>query len=217
MEENSVCQKIISLLALYIDGKLDTEKTNFVKKHIELCPNCNRRFIALKELIIQIRKAYKEFQTDTEEDKKRMFCIKEYEKFLTNLSSYFDNELSINESVSMKKYMIKVPNARKKLEDMCALHQLIDSTTNLIKQSCPHDFSRKICEKVLGQNPYLKNELILKLASAIGIIILLGFFFSSNFSFAKTVREKSLKLLKKPFYVQIPINHELASDLMQSN
>ena len=216
--KNQICQKVISLLPLYIDGKLDNEKDKFVKRHLDMCPECYRRCIAIRELISQIRLAYKEFKNDTiSEKEKSTFCINEYENFLTNLSSYFDNELSLNDSVSMKKYMIKYQNARQKLEDMNKLHIAICESANSVKKSFNKDFSSAICEKIYGKNPGFMSEILIKIASVTCIILLLGLFLSSNWSIAKTVREKSKKLFKKPVYVQRQIDKELATDLMQNN
>ena len=217
-QQNQICKKVVSLLPLSIAGKLDSEQDRFVKLHLEVCPECYRRFIAIRELIAQIRDAYKEFVQDTITEKsKSTFCIKEYENFLTNLSSYFDNELSLNDSVAMKKYMIKYPNARQKLEELSKLHIAINDTANAVKKSFNKDFSSEICKNVFGKNPQFISNMWLKIASTVGVILLLGLFLSSNFSIAKTVREKGKRLFQKPIYVQWQINKELATDLMQNH
>ena len=218
MTQSAACKKVISLLALYIDNKLDKSSTTFVKNHLDICPNCYRRYISLKELINELRTTYKTIEEDTvTEEKNRTFNIKEYEKFQSNLSAYFDNELSLNESLDTKKYMIKFPNSRTALEEMYLLRKIINNSYNEVKKSFNADYSKSICKKILGQNPYKINELILKIASFTGIILLFGMLIGANISFAQMVKEKSLKLIKKTIYVNSQINHELASDLMQQN
>lgn len=216
MTQSITCKKVTSLLALYIDNKLDPRMQLFVKQHLEICPYCHKKYIMLKQLISELRNAYKDMIQDTAaEEKHRQFNIKEYEKFHTNLSAYFDNELPLNESVSMKKYMIKFPNARKDLEEMYNLHKIINTSLLCVKKTLNEDYSKTICYRVLGKNPDFKKQITLKIASFVGIIIMLATLITANIPIGKTVKEKSIKLFKKTIYVHSPINHELASDLMQ--
>jgi len=45
------CKKIKKLLNYYIDGTLDKEKSEKIKEHINLCPDCRKEYIAMKEII----------------------------------------------------------------------------------------------------------------------------------------------------------------------
>ena len=134
MTQSTTCRKVMSLLALYIDEKLDFETKEFVKHHLEICPECNKKYIMLKEIIFELRNAYKQLNNEHPyEEKKVQFNIKEHEKFQNNISAYFDNELQLDESLNMKKYMIKFPKARQELEDLYLLHTLINSSFNNTK------------------------------------------------------------------------------------
>ena len=114
MTQSTTCRKVMSLLALYIDEKLDFETKEFVKHHLEICPECNKKYIMLKELIFELRNAYKQLNNEHPyEEKKVQFNIKEHEKFQNNISAYFDNELQLDESLNMKKYMINSRVVRK--------------------------------------------------------------------------------------------------------
>ena len=108
----------------------------FVEKHLQICPECNKKYIMLKELIYELRNAYQQLNYDVsaQDTKQQQFNIKEHENFQTNLSAYFDNELPLNESLSMKKYMIKYPKARKELEALYNLHSVIISSFNNTKR-----------------------------------------------------------------------------------
>ena len=44
------CKKVLDLINEYIDGELDAADTEFVRSHIEKCPECKKVFDELKEL-----------------------------------------------------------------------------------------------------------------------------------------------------------------------
>lgn len=214
MTQSATCKKVTALLALYIDNKLDQNLRGFVSQHLEVCPECYKKYVTLKQLISELRAAYKDLLNDTKaQEKKTQFNIKEYEKFHTNLSAYFDNELPLNESVNMKKYMIKFPNARKNLEEMYNLHNAINSSVICIQKSFNDDYSKIICYRIQGKSPDYKNHIYLKAASYAGAIIILAALITSNSPVGKTVIERGFKFFKKTIYVEVPQNNEIASDL----
>lgn len=214
MNESAACKKITSLLAMYIDKKLDLDTMEFVKAHLEVCSTCYKKYILLKGLINELRKAYQEITTEAElQEKNQKFNIKEYENFQSNLSSYFDNELSLNQCISMKKYMIKFPNARKDLEQLYNLHKLVINSQEAVKKTLTQDYSHTICHKLFGKSKKYKQKKFLKIASFAGILIIISSIIGTNISFTKTVLEKSKDFFKRPIYVHnktnnnfIPIN-----------
>jgi len=213
MNSSVTCKKVTSLLALYIDNKLDSESMDFVTQHLEVCPECHKKYVTLKNLINELRSAYKELVNETKaQEKKIQFNIKEYEKFHTNLSAYFDNELPLNESVNMKKYMIKFPNARKNLEEMYNLHKIISSSFVYLQKSFNDDYSRAICYRIQGKSPDFKKQIYLKAASFAGALILLGALIGSTLPVGKTVIERGVKFFKKTIYVQAPNSNDLVSE-----
>lgn len=214
MNQSATCKKVSALLALYIDNKLDPDQTAFVTRHLEVCPDCYKKFVTLKTLIGELRLAYKDLISDSKsQEKKLQFNIKEYENFKTNLSSYFDNELPINESVNMKKYMIKFPNARKSLEEMYSLHKIITTSVSCVKKTYNTDYSRKICYLIQGKSANFKRDLYLKVASFSAIFVFLSLLIVSTMPVGKTVIDKGIKFFKKTIYVQAPQNNEIASEL----
>lgn len=215
MNESSTCKKILSLLSLYIDKKLDLDDMQFVKTHLEICPSCYNKYIMLQDLVNEMRSAYQDFLSESLlQEKNQKFNIKEYEHFQTNISAYFDNELTLNDSVSMKKYMIKFPNARKEVELLYNLHNMIIDSKKEVKKSFTDDYSKLICEKILGKPINFKKNIALKVAIFVCIFFIGGFLLL--ISPVKTVFvEQGGKLLKQFINVQKTINHELAIDLMQ--
>lgn len=215
MNSSATCKKVTSLLSMYIDNKLDADLYEFVKNHLDVCPECYRKYVMLKQLLTELRNAYKELLNDAElQQKNQIFNIKEYERFHNNLSAYFDNELPLNESVDMKKYMIKFPNARRDLEEMYNLHKIIHNSVICVKKSFNQDYSKIICYKIRGITPSNRKAAYLKAASFAGALILLGAMVLSTLPAGKTVIDKGYRFLKRTIYVQTPFNRELAQDLM---
>ncbi len=206
MTQSANCKKIMSLLALYIDNKLDDETMEFVENHLQICPECNKKYHMLKDLIFELRRAYQQFDTDIQTPNRAQFNIKEHEKFQTNLSAYFDNELPLNESLIMKKYMIKYPKARKELEELYLLHSIINTSFNGIKKNFNDNYAKKICFKIQGKNFDEKKHLRFKIASYVAsfLIILILIFYSSPIG--KTVIDKSIEFFKRNTYVSAPTN-----------
>lgn len=214
MTQSTICEKVIALLALYIDNKLDTESKNFVAQHLEVCPDCYKKFVMLRQLIDELRNAYKELLNDSKlHEKKIQFSIKEYENFHTNLSAYFDNELPLNESVNMKKYMIKFPNARKSLEELYKLHKIINTSVVSVKKTFNEDFSKRICYRIQGKAPDLKKQFWLKIASYACVLVVIVALIGSSLPVSRTVIERGMKFFKKTIYVQTLRHNEIASDI----
>lgn len=207
MTQSSACRKVTSLLALYIDGKLDEETKAFVEKHLQICPECNKKYIMLKELIYELRNAYQQLNYDVSaQDTKQQFNIKEHENFQTNLSAYFDNELPLNESLSMKKYMIKYPKARKELEALYNLHSVINSSFNNTKRYLNSDYAKIICYRLQGKNYNVQKQKRLKIASYVASILLALTILFYTSPVGKTVINKSIEFFKKNIYVSSPSN-----------
>ena len=133
-------------------------------------------------------------------------------KSLILISAYFDNELQLNESLTMKKYMIKFPKARKELEDLYLLHNIMFASFQNTKKNCDKDFSKGICYRLQGKK-YNYNQLNrIKIASyVVSILIILSFVFYS-LPAGKTVIDKGLKFFSKNIYVSNPINHSIVND-----
>lgn len=214
MSQSDNCRKVLSLLALYIDDKLDVETREFVENHLRICPACNKKYVMMKELITELRNAYKQFSDESaSQEKKVQFNIKEHERFQDNLSAYFDNELPLEESLSMKKYMIKIPKARRDLENLYHLHNIINSSFCNTKKLFNNDYSRLISYRLQGKTYDLKRNFRLKVATYAASILLILVVFFYNSSLGKTVIDKGLEFLKRNIYVTQPSNIEIVSDV----
>lgn len=216
MNQNSSCIKVTKLLALYIDNKLDKSSYEFVKSHLKTCPECYQKYLMLKELIYELRTAYNKLINHSKKQAKTtQFNIKEYENFQTNVSAYFDNELPLNESVKMKKYMIKYPNARKELEEIYNLHTHINSSYLSVKRFFNTDFSKKICYKLQGKPENYQKLIYFKIASYAGLILTIAALTFAILPVGRTVIEKQLKKINNTIYVENIQHQELAGDLQE--
>ena len=48
--ENKVCERVLELLNEYIDGELNESDAEFVRAHIEICPECKKVYSDLLEV-----------------------------------------------------------------------------------------------------------------------------------------------------------------------
>ena len=212
MTESAVCRKVASLLALYIDNKLDIETKEFVENHLQICPQCNEKYKLLKDLIFELRKAYNQIEIEPKNNMQTHFNIKEHENFQTNLSAYFDNELQLNESLTMKKYMIKYPKARKELESLYLLHNILNTSFNSTKKFFNNNYAKAICFRVQGKDYEKKKRLNLKIASyAVSVLIILSILIYSS-PIGKTVINKGLEFFKKNVYVLAPVDNNVMGE-----
>lgn len=65
-----------------------------------------------------------------------------------NLSAYVDNELSDEENIKVKKYIISNPQARQELEDLYKLRKVMQNSFEKTKQETKVDFSKFILRRI---------------------------------------------------------------------
>ena len=213
MTQSLNCRKVVSLLALYIDDKLDFETREFVEKHLEVCPECKKKYLMLKDIINELKIAYKEISEDTKrQENKIQFNIKEHENFKNNISAYFDNELPLNQSLNIKKYMIKFPKARKELEELYMLHNIITTSFKHTKKEFNNDYAKIICYKLQGKQYNPQKELNFKIATYVASILLILTMLLYSSPIGKTVIDKSKDFFKKNIYVSLPKKNDIAKD-----
>lgn len=158
MNSNTTCAKVTALMSLYIDNKLEEPMLSFVKEHIQICESCYKKYLTLSKLLTDLKKIYTSLETKMPvKEKVSVFNIKEYEDFRENLSAYLDNELPIEKSVDMKKYMIKYPNARYELEKIYKLQQNMQTSINNLKKGIHYNYTKPILYK-LGGNKIINNK-----------------------------------------------------------
>ena len=146
MKNELICTKVISLLSLYIDGKLSQMQKEFVEEHLKNCTACREKYINLKKLLINLKNSYNTEVKKINND--NPLKIKEHEYYQKNLSAYFDNELPFEDSVRMKKYIMKIPLAREELKLVYDLQKLLHKNLENTQKKMNNDFTRVITSKI---------------------------------------------------------------------
>ena len=86
MVNKSVCKKVISLLSLYIENKLDLEDRIFVENHFIDCSDCYQKYLEMKEIMNNLHFEYEKLLSEFERiETNKMFNIREYESFYKNI------------------------------------------------------------------------------------------------------------------------------------
>lgn len=171
------------MISLYIDDKLNDEHKKMVEEHFALCPECYQKYLNIKSIIENLKLSYEKVLEKVEPiETVNLFNIREYEKFYRNISAYMDNELSNQESIDFRKYLLKSKSARSDLKNMYILqNQIKDSFTKCISHSRVN-LAKKIVKKIKRENQ-TTEQIIAKVAILLGLAIFTGsclYFFKNN-------------------------------------
>lgn len=162
MENKVICKKVTSMLSLYIDRNLSTSEMFFVKEHIAICPTCRKKYLYLKSLIKNLQDSYKQFvELSKQKQKKNNFSIKEYEKFVSQISPYIDNELNADECFEFRKYLMKSKNAQKALKNTYIIQKNIKYAFNKTKKQASSEITRNVLRQI-NQKQSIFDSVILK-------------------------------------------------------
>ena len=164
MSSELTCNQVIALIGFYLENKLTPKLKKHIENHLQICPKC-------KELYMNtIAKSKK--KTDFENN----IQDKQYQNFKNNLSAYIDNELDAKENLRIKKMVITNPTARKEMEKMYNLKQIMHNSYEKFKNEMKQDYTRTIMNKLLIVET--KTEPFYKIAaifSGMITLIVIGF------------------------------------------
>jgi len=136
-----------ALLSFYLDDRLNDQLKQFVKAHLEVCPICRAKFEALKNMVSSLKEVHEKI-SEIKEEKKAPELSPQYNEFKTNLSAYMDNELTDEENIKIKKYVISNPKARKELENMYNLKKNLHNSFEKAKSEAKFDCSKLILRRI---------------------------------------------------------------------
>ena len=139
------CEQVSALLTFYVEGKLSSKLTEYVKIHIENCPECMEKFMQLKNIL-------NKYINIKDEDSINPYETKQYENFKSNLSAYIDNELNNVDSIKIKKIAISNPLARKDLENIYTFKKLLHSSFEKTKTDLKNDYSKSTINLIQNEN-----------------------------------------------------------------
>ena len=177
MQQQLTCNQVMSLLSYYIENKLNKQLSKDIEYHLRICPNCNRKFKKMTNLMNNFSDVAKKISEDSNINEDEILNNKRYIEFKTKLSAYIDNELDDDENLRMKKYTISNPIARKDLENIYAYKKLINASFSKTKNEIKNDYSRNILNEIYSMNTNHKLDpfyLLMILFTIIISITLLG-------------------------------------------
>lgn len=172
--EKSVCEQIEILLSYYIHGDINDRIKYFIETHLQKCNTCRIRYEFLKNTIIEMHSA--KAKIDSIKPQKVIPISLYNNNFREKMSAYIDNELSNEESLKFKKYVIANPPVKTELENMYKIKNALNLSYEKTKSKFKEDFTKEIMQKS-GYKQDI-SALFLKLAS---IFIFISVFLSISF------------------------------------
>ena len=170
--ENLICKKVVSMLAMYIDNKLDVEDRAFVENHFLMCSSCYTKYLEMKEIINNLHFEYEKLLKEFEKiESDKIFNIRDYEVFYHNISPYIDDELNYDESIKFRKYLLKSKSARTELAKAYNLKNNLKHSVSSFKDNLNINFSKKIIKKLQEENKESFDIIYKRAAIALGFMI----------------------------------------------
>ncbi len=206
MVNKEICKKVGSMLSLYIENKLDLEEKLFVENHFIDCCDCYQKYLEMKEIMNNLHFEYEKLLNEFERiESNKIFNIREYEIFYKNISPYLDDELSYDECINFRKYLLKSKAARSELATAYGLKNNIKHSVADFKNDLNINFSKKIIKQLKNDNRDSFDNIYRRAAVVLGFMILYLAVFSIylginyvNESFAKTPVEKNIDVVEIP-------------------
>ena len=173
MKNKEICKKVVSLLALYIENKLEIEEKIFVETHFLSCTECYNKYLEMKEIIGNLHFEYEKLLNEFEKiETNNMFNIREYEMFYQNISPYIDDELCYDESIKFRKYLLKSKPARAELANAYSLKNSIRSSVATFKDNVSVNFSKKIIKQLQNEKRDTFDNVYRRVSVVLGIMII---------------------------------------------
>ena len=170
--DNSECKKVMSLLLLYIENKLNNEEHSFIENHFKYCESCYSKYIEMKDIVKNLHFEYEKLLQEFDKvEANKEFNIREYEKFYRNISPYIDDELNYDDCIKFRKYLLKSKSGRRDLANAYNLKNSIKNSVAMFKDNLNINFSKKIIKKLKEENQYSFDAVYQRAAILIGIMI----------------------------------------------
>lgn len=179
MSVNLTCTQVGALLSFYLDNKLSNDLKCFVDAHLANCPTCRLKLETLKTMIKNLREVQCELSCVKQDIEPKKVEDEVYNEFKTNLSAYIDNELKDEDNIRVKKYIISNPKARKEVESMYNLRNLLKNSFEKTKNDCKEDFTKNIFRRIdIKEEVYGNSDSFSKVV-AIFVLIFTVFTFTA--------------------------------------
>lgn len=186
----SDCRKISALLELYVENRLSSLEKSLVEEHLASCPDCRDKYVRMKDAIKNLRTSYEHLLQEFEEiERNKIFKVKEHDIFYANISSYIDNELSYNEAVDFRKYLLKSKPARKSLEEAYMLENNLKKTFTDYSNNLKINYAKKITDKLKSERKEPTDMVFKRMMITLGVLLL---FMTAFFLYVTTTYNKQV-------------------------
>lgn len=206
MTDKSVCKKVVSMLSLYVENKLDIEDRIYIENHFLECSDCYQKYLEMKEIINNLHFEYEKLLNEFERiEAGKMFNIREYETFYKNISPYIDDELCYDESIKFRKYLLKSKPARAELASAYGLKNNIKTSVAAFKDGLNINYSKKIVKMLKDEHRDSFDNVYKRAAVVLGVmissLIIASIFMGINYineSFAQIPSSKVINTIEIP-------------------
>lgn len=202
--EELTCKKVTSMISLYIDDRLNDEHRLFVENHFKKCPQCFQKYKEMKNIIENLKLSYEKILKEVEGiETVNLFNIREYEKFYNNISAYIDNELTYEESIEFRKYLLKSKAGRVDLRNHYNLENHIQDSVSKCINKLDINLSKSIIKNLKEEREVTNKNLYLKVAILTGLLVVTtsGMYMfkhsDKNYNQEPTKREKKVIYVKR--------------------
>ena len=172
------CNQVLALLTFFIENRLNQKLMQSVEYHLNICQNCREKYLNLRKIFNNYQDIKNKI-TESDNAPELSYKDRQYTDFKENLSAYIDNELDDNDNLKIRKIAIANTAARKDLEDVLSIRELMQDSYEKTKNNFKTDYSEATINKVFN-NIYCKNKItyqkfipILAAIACIGIFILI--------------------------------------------
>lgn len=204
--DNPICKKVVSMLSLYIENKLDEEDKAFVEHHFLKCSECYQKYLEMKEIITNLHFEYEKLLAEFERiETNKMFNIREYEQFYKNISPYIDDELCYDDSIKFRKYLLKSKPARAELASAYGLKNNIRHSVAIFKDGVNINFSKKVMKRLQDENKDSFENIYKRAAVVLGFmistLIIVSLYMGFNYlnqSFAQDTKQNVVQTVNFP-------------------
>ena len=204
--DNPICKKVVSMLSLYIENKLDDVDRKFIEHHFSKCSECYQKYLEMHEIITNLHFEYEKLLAEFERiEANKMFNIREYEQFYKNISSYIDDELCYDDCIKFRKYLLKSKPARAELASAYGGKNNMGGSVAMFKDKINVNFSKKVINRLQSENKdsfenvYRRAAVVLGFMISTLIIVSLYMGFSYlNKSFAQDTKQDIVRCINFP-------------------
>lgn len=204
----STCKKVEAMLGLYIENKLSKNDVLFVKEHLESCSSCYRKYLTMKSVIKNLRFEYEKLLNEFEKiEAERIFSIREYDDFMNNISPYMDDELTYDESIKFRTYLLKSKKAREQLAIAFKLKNNIQNSFAEVGAEKQLNFEKAIIKKLKEENenvtrPIFYRKAAILIGLMLPVLLFLSVYYSFNYLKEKQAAKEELPIVKNVDYFE---------------